>query len=150
MSAYLCSPYRYRAIAATIGAMTRPKRSPGWGPTHVFLKQTTGVDYHQAPAAEVTTAIAGVVVKLYDLNRLALVTRYGDPFNRESRLDLGPSEPLMDRELMDALGEVAYQCAEYLTGETQLYDHLQRYRAELALAILMVGPQYTAPGRRAA
>ncbi|XVV02512.1 hypothetical protein ACQPW3_34925 [Actinosynnema sp. CA-248983] len=131
--------------------MTLQERSPGWRPMHHFLKQVTGTDYRQAPAAAVTNAITGVVVKLYDLNRLALVTRYGDPYSGEARLDLGPSEPLTDRQLVDALGEVAYQCAEYLTGETQLYNHLQRYQAQLALAIMMAGPRYAAtPGHKAA
>ncbi|MEV8442677.1 hypothetical protein AB0425_35310 [Actinosynnema sp. NPDC051121] len=121
--------------------MALQERSPGWGATHQFLNHVTGVDYRQAPASEVENAITGVVRKLYDLNRLALVTRYGDPYLREVRLDLRPSKPLTDRELVNALGEVAYQCAEYLTGETQLYDHLKRYQAQLALGLLVAGPR---------
>lgn len=83
-----------------------------------------------------------VIRCLYDLNRLALVTRYGDSYDPAATLRLGPGRMLDVVGLIKALNCLAYQCGEYLTADTTLYAHLQTYIGELAAGVVARLPAY--------
>jgi len=120
------------------------KSAGGWFTTHRFIEQVAGRDYRQAPEAETIEAVQRVVGMLYDLNRLALVTRYGDSYDRDAELPAASGKVLTDAGLVKALACVAYQCAEYLAADTALYAHLREYEAQLSLAIVSRQAEYEA------
>jgi len=88
--------------------------------------------------------ITNAVRKLYDLNRLALVTRYGDQWDRDTNFS-----PTIERaatinvaQFIKCIGCVLYQCAEYLADETDTYKQWRDLEYQLSFTYLERSPDY--------
>jgi len=143
MSAFLCSNTHFQALGATMLHHAVAGRSDLWPATHEFLTNVTGDDRWTGDEEQTEQVTARVIQLLADLNRLALVTRYGDAFDRGQAV---PS-PTDGRQLgpiafVKALSCLIYQCSEYLAADTKLYVHLINYRNSIAVGIVAKRPDY--------
>lgn len=91
-------------------------------------------------------SLTQAVHTLYDLNRLALVTRYGDAWNRDTKfsLTINRAATINLAQLVKCIGCVLYQCAEYLTDETETYKQWRDLEYRLAYSYLERSPDYDA------
>ncbi len=82
--------------------------------------------------------------KLYDLNRLALVTRYGDEWDRENSFapTIKRAASISLAQFIKCISCVLYQCAEYLTHETETYKQWRDLEYQLAYSYFANSPEY--------
>lgn len=81
-------------------------------------------------------SIQEIIKHLYNLNRLAQTTRYGEPFNRKDNIQFIPTD--MDghierQEAIEILQSLHYQLAEYVICETETFKKLKALLGGLAL-----------------
>ena len=90
--------------------------------------------------------ITSAVCKLYDLNRLALVTRYGDQWDRDDNFSptIKHAATINLAQFIKCIGCVLYQCAEYLTDETDTYKQWRDLEYQLAYSYFVRLPEYAA------
>ena len=90
--------------------------------------------------------IAASVSKLYNLNRLALVTRYGDQWEREDSFSptIKRAASINVAQFIKCIGCVLYQCAEYLTHETDTYKKWRDFEYRLAYSYFIRSPEWDA------
>ena len=74
------------------------------------------------------------VCKLFDLNCLALVTRYGELWDRDNSFapTIKRAATINFAQFIQCIACVLYQCAEYLTDETETYKHWRDLEHQLA------------------
>jgi len=74
---------------------------------------------------------------LYNLNRLALVVRYSDNYDREDNKKFYPVTSFSEQETkaIKTLQALIYQCSEYLVIDTKLYESLERFVKNLCANI---------------
>jgi hypothetical protein len=84
------------------------------------------------------------VRKLYDLNRLALVTRYGDLWDKEDNFSptIKYADTIQLAQFVQCIGCVLYQCAEYLTDETATYKQWRDLEYQLVYSYFANSPEY--------
>lgn len=118
MSAFLASQQTYDYIATGLYDAAIRQNSE----QHYSVRQFLGVD-NNATNETLEHNITNAVCKLYDLNRLALVTRYGDEWNRDDNFSptIKRAATINLAQFIQCIGCVLYQCAEYLTHETDTY-----------------------------
>ena len=125
MSAYLLSNEQFQKIANMM-ATSLAKEYYRYN-TQNFLE----IEYGTDPKEQVE-AVTLMVRNLYNLNRLALVTRYGDTYERGDETRFSPkAEEFNPREYIDLLKSLRYQCGEYLASDTNLYKELDGYIGRL-------------------
>ena len=84
------------------------------------------------------------VSKLYDLNRLALVTRYGDQWDRDDHFapEIKHDAAINLAQFIQCIACVLYQCSEYLTHETETYKQWRDLEYRLAYSYFAHSPDY--------
>lgn len=85
--------------------------------------------FYALTEADRDAAATNAVRNLYNLNRLALVTRYSEPYDRKDETKfVGKFDPMAtDIKAIQALRELRYQCAEYMVMDTKQFDELDRF-----------------------
>lgn len=139
MSAFLASQQTYDYIASGLyDAAIRHDSEQ-----HYSVRRFLEVD-NDATDETLERNITSAVCKLYDLNRLALVTRYSDEWDRDDSFS-----PTIKRDaiinlaqFIKCIGCVLYQCAEYLTHETDTYKHWRDLENQLAFSYFVRSPEY--------
>lgn len=139
MSAFLASQQTYDYIASGLyDAAIRHDSEQ-----HYSVRRFLEVD-NDATDETLERNITSAVCKLYDLNRLALVTRYSDEWDRDDSFS-----PTIKRDaiinlaqFIKCIGCVLYQCAEYLTHETETYKQWRDLEYQLAYSYFERSPEY--------
>jgi hypothetical protein len=129
MSAFLASQQTYDYIASGLyDAAIRHDSDQ-----HYCVRQFLDID-NDATEETLEHNITRAVCKLYDLNRLALVTRYGDVWDRGNSLapTIQYTASINLAQFIQCIACVLYQCAEYLTDETETYKHWRDLEHQLA------------------
>jgi hypothetical protein len=139
MSAHMLTDEEYQKISNWLYTIATGNRSSGLSNTalifvgallFVELKpQEMEADSREKVKEHVTT----MVRHLYNLNRLSLVTRYGDKFERDDMKMFRPGSVSITshKEMIELLSSLRYQCNEYLTNETKLFQKLDHFIGEM-------------------
>src|SRR5690242_2404714 len=139
MSAFLASKQTYDYIASGLydAAIRHESES------HFSVRQFLEID-NEATDETVTHNITEAVSKLYDLNRLALVTRYGDDWNRGDSFSptIKRATTINLAQFIQCIACVLYQCAEYLTHETDTYKQWLDLQYQLAYSYFTNSSDY--------
>ncbi len=140
MSAFLASQQTYDYIASGLYDAAIRHNSEH----HYTVRRFLELD-NDATDETLAHSITRAVGKLYDLNRLALVTRYGDQ-DRDAKfsLTIKRATTINLAQLIKCIGCVQYQCAEYLTDETETYKQWRDLECRLALNYFVGLPDYDA------
>ncbi len=138
MSAFLASQQTYNYIASGLyDAAIRQTNEP-----HYTVRRFLDID-NDATGETLEHNILSAVSKLYDLNRLALVTRYGDQWDRDNSfspiIELDAAINLA--QFIQCISCVLYQCAEYLTHETDTYKQWLDLEYQLAYSYFAHSPE---------
>ncbi len=139
MSAYLASQQTYDYIANSLyDAAIRHESEP-----HYTVRRFLDID-NDTTAETLEHNIASAVGKLYDLNRLALVTRYGDDWDRDDSFapTIKRAASINLAQFIQCIACVLYQCAEYLTHETETYKQWRDLQYQLAYSYFAQSPEY--------
>jgi hypothetical protein len=137
MSAYLASQQTYDYIASGLyDAATRHDSDE-----HSTVRDFLEVD-KDATGETLEQNITSVVRHLYDLNRLALVTRYGDQWDSDDSFTpkIKYTASIKLAQFIQCIACVLYQCAEYLTHETDTYKHWHDLEYQLAYSYFAHSP----------
>lgn len=139
MSAFLASQKTYDYIANGLYDAAIRHNSEYCHTVRGFL----GID-KDATDATLEEVVTDTVCKLYDLNRLALVTRYSDVWERDNHfpLDIKRSAIIDPVQFIKSISCVLYQCSEYLTDETNTYKQWSDLRNRLAYAFVVRSAEY--------
>ena len=139
MSAFLASKQTYDYIASGLyDAAIRDESEP-----HYSVRQFLDID-NEVTDETVAHNITEAVSKLYDLNRLALVTRYGDEWDRENSFTptIKRAATINPAQFIECISCVLYQCAEYLTHETETYKQWHDLEYQLAYSYFTNSSDY--------
>jgi hypothetical protein len=141
MSAFLANQQTYDYIASGLYDAAIRQNSE----QHYSVRRFLDID-NDATDETLAHNIAVAVCKLYDLNRLALVTRYGDVWNREDTFSptITYEAAIKLAQFIKCIGCVVYQCAEYLTDETETYKQWHDLEYQLAFRYFANSPEYDA------
>jgi hypothetical protein len=141
MSAFLASQQTYDYIASGFYDAAIRHDSEH----HYTVRRFLDVD-SDATDETLERNIISAVCKLYDLNRLALVTRYGEEWDRDDSFS-----PTIKRAatinlalFIKCIGCVLYQCAEYLTHETTTFKQWRDLQYQLGYSYFARSPEYDA------
>lgn len=139
MSAFLASQQTYDYIASGLyDAAIRHDSDQ-----HYSVRRFLDID-NDATDETLEHNITRAVCKLYDLNRLALVTRYGEVWDRENSLapTIKRAASINLAQFIQCITCVLYQCAEYLTDETETYKHWRDLEHQLAYSYFARSSDY--------
>ncbi len=141
MSAFLASQQTYDYIASGLYDAAIRHNSED----HYTVRRFLEVD-NDASDETLEHTIHRAVGKLYDLNRLALVTRYGDEWDRDDNFSptIRRAATIKPAQFIKCIGCVLYQCAEYLTDETEMYKQWRDLEYALAYSYYARSPDYDA------
>lgn len=134
MSACQLTDEEYQLISDWLYMQGTSKHSSHAFDIKSFIGFEAGSDkHHQATKEEISEAVKNTVRNLYNLNRLALTTRYGDLYDRKDETYFPPKNNPManERKAIEALQALRYQCGEYLTSDTSLYKDLKIFIGQL-------------------
>lgn len=94
--------------------------------------------YDQSFERELMLSLQLFIRQAYDLNRLALVTRYGDSYDRNDDKKFVPSYSLSTDYLsaISILMSLKYQCAEYVTCETKTFENIKNLINDICYVIV--------------
>jgi hypothetical protein len=139
MSAFLASQQTYDYIASGLYDAAIRHNSEH----HYTVRDFLGID-KDATDETLEHNITVAVSKLYDLNRLALVTRYGDQWEREDSFSptIQRAASINLAQFIKCISCVLYQCAEYLTHEMETYKQWRDLEYRLAFSYLERSPDY--------
>jgi hypothetical protein len=139
MSAFLASQMTYDYIASGLYDAAIRHDSEH----HYTMRRFLEVD-HDVSDEILVHNITSAVSKLYDLNRLALVTRYGEKWEREDSFSptINRAASINLAQLIKCMTCVLYQCAEYLTHETETYKQWRDLEYQLAYRYFARSPEY--------
>jgi hypothetical protein len=141
MSAFLASQTTYDYIASGLYDAAIRHNSEHHYTVRRFLERED-----DATDETLEHNITAAVHKLYDLNRLALVTRYGDQWEREDSFSptITHAARIDCAQFMKCIGCILYQCAEYLTDETNTYKQWRDLEYRLDYNYFERSPEYEA------
>ena len=141
MSAFLASQQTYDYIASGLYDAAIRQDSE----QHYRVRRFLDID-NDVTDETLAHNIAVVVCKLYDLNRLALVTRYGDEWDRDNNFSptIKRAATINLAQLIKCIGCALYQSAEYLTRETETYKQWRDLEYQLAFSYFVRSPEYDA------
>jgi hypothetical protein len=134
MSSHLLKDEQFQAIADWLYSNAIDKIYRHDHDIKNFIGFEIGTEKHTyATDEEIKQAVKNQVRNLYNLNRLALVTRYGDKYDREDTKSFTPKlNPMINETyIINTLISLRYQCAEYITHQTELYKELKIFIGEL-------------------
>ena len=141
MSAFLASQQTYDYIAS--GLYDAAIRSDS--DQHCTVRRFLAAD-NDTTEETLEHNITSAVGKLYDLNRLALVTRYGEAWDRDDSFApaINRTAAIQLAQLVKCTACVLYQCSEYLTDETATYRQWRELEYHLAYSYFVHSPDYDA------
>lgn len=125
MSAYKLSDEQYQMIADWLYEEAISKEGHHYYTTRTFL----GLGYGANDEAS-RIAVKNRVRELYNLNRIALTTRYGEAYDRNDEAEFMPSirgSGIKETDAVMTLKRLRYQCAEYISSETELFKKLDGF-----------------------
>lgn len=139
LSAFLASQRTYDYIASGLFIAAIRYDTDQYYPVRQFLAADNG---DTAETLELT--ITRAILKLYNLNRLALVTRYGYKWDREDSFSpaISRAAKINLAQFIHCIACVLYQCSEYLTDETTTYKEWRYLEYQLAYSIFARSPEY--------
>jgi hypothetical protein len=139
MSAFLANQQTYDYIASGLYDAAIRHDSDH----HYTVRQFLELD-NDATGETLEYNLTEAVRKLHDLNRLALVTRYGDEWNREDNFSptIKRAATINLAQLIKCISCVLYQCAEYLTHETETYKQWHDLEYQLAYSYFIRSSDY--------
>ncbi len=121
MSAFLLSDEEFQRIADWLYEKCVSKNSRYSYEIRSFigLDNSKDEDYN-ASADKIRVQVCTVVRNFYNLNRLSLVTRYGERYDRSDEKQFLPKFDAFGsfKKTLSALRSLHYQCAEYIVCET--------------------------------
>ena len=138
MSSHLLPEEKYQHISNWLYDQAKFKNSCHARSIKTFIGFIPGTDEHYyATDEQIKEAVKNTVRNLYNLNRLALVTRYSDTYDRNDNKFFEPivSSISNETEVIELLQSLHYQCGEYLTCDTNLYKELKIFIGELCINI---------------
>lgn len=141
MSAFLASQTTYDYIASGLYDAAIRHNSEAHYTVRKFLELED-----DATDETLEHNITVAVRQLYDLNRLALVTRYGDQWAKEDNFTpvISHAAIINLAQFVKCIRCVIYQCHEYLTDETDTYKHWRDLAYRLAYSYFECLPEYAA------
>ena len=85
--------------------------------------------------------VINVVRNMYNLNRLALVVRYSDPYIREDKTVFKPkfNPYLKEIEVLSTIKSLLYQCGEYIVMDTKQYKLIEEFLGDICTHIYFRG-----------
>ena len=94
-----------------------------------FIGLEIGSNAHCCASDDSIKAYVGMCLRnLYNLNRLAYVTRYGEAYDRNDDTQFIPKDNFVSTEsVIKIMQSLRYQCSEYLAYETQTYKDLEKF-----------------------
>lgn len=134
MSSYLLSKEEFQLISDWLYMEGSSKQSRHAHYIKSFIGFEAGTDEHfHASSEEISNKVKNSVRHLYNLNRLALTTRYGESYDRNDETQFIPSYNPManERKVIELLISLRYQCGEYIVCETKSYGFLKELIGEL-------------------
>lgn len=134
MSSHQLSNDQYQLISDWLCTQAMERNSP-----HYFcVKSFIGFEHENLdlnyPSDETVCAAVKIKVRnLYNLNRLALTTCYGHEYQREDFSFFRPvyNNTITEKKAIQTLQSLRYQCNEYLTCDTNLYQELKNFIGQL-------------------
>ena len=129
MSAYLVNNKTYEYIAGALSEAATVNTNR----IHYVVSEFLGLSGKEGKG-EVEKIVQRAIRNLYNLNRLALVTRYGEVWDQEDKFmpEIKGAGIFTLPQLMKFIGCVLYQCGEYLTDETETYKDWTNFKGQLA------------------
>jgi hypothetical protein len=140
MSSCLLSNDEFQMIADFLYMNGISKRSSHAFDIKTFIGFENGSKEHfEATDEQIEKKVIDCVKHLYNLNRLALVTRYGDKYDRNDATEFKPkiNPYLKEKEVIETLRSLTYQCGEYIISETSTYKELKEFIGKLCENIFM-------------
>lgn len=134
MSSFLLSQEEFQNIADWLFIQATSQRSRHAHYIKTFIGFEPGTHEHaNASKEEIEHKLRSAMRHLYNLNRLALVTRYSDAYEREDLTQFTPKHnPLInERKAIETLISLRYQCGEYIVMETETYKKLDKLIGKL-------------------
>lgn len=139
MSAYLASQKTYDYIASGLydAAIIRSNEHQYTIRHFLELEDDTSDEV-------IEQTIKSAVRNLYNLNRLALVTRYGDQWDRNDDFvpEIKRAAIIDPVQFIKCISCVLYQCSEYLTDETDTYKQWENLKCQLTYSRFVRSPEY--------
>ena len=126
MSAYQLSNDQYQLLTDWLFSEAIHKAGSHWHDIRKFIGFCPSSDeFHLVSEADISKAVTNTIRNYYNLNRLALVTRYGDSYDRNDEQKFYHTHrSYTEKEAILALKSLRYQCGEYLTSDTKLFESL--------------------------
>lgn len=141
MSAHMLDNEKFQDIADWLYMEATRKPSPFVYPVKVFLGFENGSDlFHDLSLDLAETAVKFKMRQLYNLNRLALVTRYSETYDARDETKFLPNHEASEKpvvEILRMLSSLIYQCSEYMTSTTDLYKALRVLVSECCRIIVL-------------
>ena len=134
MSSYLLSKDEFQSISDWLYMQGSSKQSRHAHYIKSFIGFEAGTDEHfHASEQEISDKVKNSVRHLYNLNRLALTTRYGESYDRNDETQFTPKYNPManEKKVISSLISLRYQCGEYIVCETKSYDLLNELIGKL-------------------
>lgn len=135
MSAYMLDDDKFQYLANWM--KQESTNTYGCSARYMLIHHVCGGDF-KLTEEEIEKCIGRTIRNFYNLNRLALVTRYGERYERADATSFIPESIGMYTNKMayKILKSLRYQCSEYMAGETKTYDQIDRLVGSLAELIV--------------
>jgi hypothetical protein len=132
MSSYQLSNDQFQQIANWFYQVGCTKSDRLHWPIRIFLGFDPGDELYHATEEDIKEKSAMLTRNLYNLNRLALVTRYGASYDKYDEVIFEPRKVLWmnNGDVIETLQSLRYQCSEYMTSDTSLYKELKAFIGE--------------------
>ena len=108
----------------------------------IGLDNSKTEDYN-AGVEEIKQRVMNLVRNYYNLNRLALVTRYGAEYDREDDKKFIPKFDAYSsfKKTLSALNSLSYQCAEYIVCEASCHKQLELFIGKICNTFILQNEQ---------
>ncbi len=129
MSSNMLSKEEFQTMSDWLYSQATFKQSRHSHDIKCFIGLEPGSDEFYEASKEVIKSLTNNAIRnLYNLNRLAQVTRYGDIYDRTDENEFIPKNNYLanERIVIETLISLRYQCSEYMTRETKYWDSLNQ------------------------
>ena len=134
MSSYQLSNDQFQQIANWLYQVGCTKNNRLHWPIRIFLGFEPGDELYHATKEDIKEKSSCLIRNLYNLNRLALVTRYGANYDRRDEVIFEPDNKVLwmnNGDVIETLQSLRYQCNEYIASDTTLYKELKAFIGEV-------------------
>lgn len=135
MSSHLLTDEEFQKIADWLYTQAIMRGSIHWHDTRDFIGLQFGTaEHYEAKDERVKELVTCCVRNYYNLNRLALVVRYGDNYDRKDEKQFVPKElhdTVSEKEVIRLMRSLHYQTAEYLVSTTEFHKKLNDFIGEI-------------------